>query len=140
MNADRKPLKLVRTEYHTARSSHHVCFECRKQFKKPVDGLVTLTLAGKISRTLNYDAGIRVYPCPQCGQPMTHVGKNFRPPAQDDLEAWHIARRLVAAGFKHDHSSGLTYPTSLKDLPAFLEQHRQLSEGERLLKQWSKDP
>ncbi|WP_424950946.1 hypothetical protein [Deinococcus sp.] len=67
---------------------------------------------------------------------MTHMGKNFRPPAQDDIESWAIARQLAAEGFQHSYKTGLQYPTKLKDVPGFLEQRRQLSEGERLLKQW----
>ena len=138
MNTEKKSVKLVRIEYHTARLSHHVCFKCRKQFKKPLDGLVSLNLAGKASRTIHYDAGIRVYPCPQCDQPMTHVGKNFRSPAQEDAEGWEVARQLVGAGFRFAGTWG-AYPTKLKDVSTFLEKHRQLSEGERLLKEWSKN-
>lgn len=69
---------------------------------------------------------------------MTHMGKNFRPPPQTDVETWAVARRLAAEGYRHDHTNGLVYPTKLKDIPAFLESCQRLSEGETLLRKWQK--
>ena len=119
------------------RSSHYVCFECRKAFQKPVDVLGQAMAWGKFV-PLAIDVGVKTYPCPQCGQAMTHMGKNFRAPAQADAEAWEVVRRLADAGFKHGYTQGLIHPQRLKDVPAFLEQHRQLSEGQRLLRSWPK--
>jgi len=70
---------------------------------------------------------------------MTHMGKNFRSPAQDNTESWEVARRLAAEGFRHSYCNGLQYPTRLKEVAGFLERHRQLSEGEQLLKKWSRN-
>ena len=120
------PQRFIRLQNRSSRTSHHACFACRKQFRKPVDELVQQNTAWLTRRSIAYDAGLLRYPCPQCGQAMTHTGKNFRPPAQDDIESWEIARRLAAEGFRHGRTTGMQYPTKLKDVSEFLERHRRL--------------
>ncbi|WP_420595581.1 hypothetical protein [Deinococcus sp.] len=130
-----KPKKYVRIEIQTNSSSHHVCFKCRKQFRKPVDALVSLSHTGEVLETRVYDGNLKTYSCPQCAQPMTHLGKNFRPPPQDDIEGWEVARRLSDAGFKFGYTSqGST--KRLRDVSAFIERNRRKSEGEQLLDKW----
>ncbi|WP_412027285.1 hypothetical protein [Deinococcus yunweiensis] len=120
----------------SARTSHHVCFACQTHYHRHVDMLGELSVHGTF-RNRGPVIGSTKYLCPNCGQSMTPVGKNFRAPSKDDREAWEVARLLVDAGFIHDYTrGGMTYPTRVKDVPAFLEQHRQKSEGEQLLDQW----
>ena len=123
----------------SARSSHYVCFTCRKQFRKPSAALYTADAGGR-ERLLGrgVDEAAFSYPCPQCGQVMRLIGKNFRAPRQDDREAWAIAKQLLYAGFDHGHSTGLAYPTRLKDVDPFLKRWR-LSEGEKLLEKWQEN-
>ncbi|MCD0164924.1 hypothetical protein [Deinococcus sp. 12RED42] len=118
------------------RSSHYVCFDCRKQFAKPTSSIVVRDALGKPMRAGGgFDSGAAEFKCPQCGHPMTHLGKNFRAPVQSDAEGWEVARRLVNAGFRYAHAWG-PYPTRLRDVPAFIEQNSCKSAGERLLDQW----
>ena len=133
--AEAQAKKYVRVEYQTPRKSHYVCFDCRKQFRKPVDALARISLQGKVLEARLYDSGIVAYSCPQCAQPMTHIGKNFRAPRQDDIEGWEVARRLTNAGFRYAHARG-AYPTKLRDVSDFLEENKRKSEGETLLEKW----
>ena len=63
---------------------HFVCFPCRKQFKKP--------------------AGTREALCPDCGQPMTPVNKDFRPPRRANENAWKRIKAFEDKGFFPDGS------------------------------------
>ena len=122
MPVSRAPAKAVR-------SSHHVCFTCRKAFKKPAD-----VVPGGIV------LGLRRYPCPQCGRELTPLGKNFRAPRQRDLGAWRAAQILVRAGVTFDSSGAGAMPTKPKDamrLARDLESHGQ-PPGAVLLKSWAK--
>lgn len=105
------------------RTSHHACFACRKAFHKPAD----------LSETGWVVLGKTLYPCPDCGQPMTPMGKNFKAPKREDLEAWQVLEILANKGFLHDHNTATQYPTKLRDLEAFLEAHAPKSEGEKML-------
>ena len=122
-------MPVSRASVRPVRSSHHVCFTCRKAFKKPADviegGFIAL--------------GLRRYPCPQCGREMTPVGKNFRAPQQRDLSAWRAAQILVRAGVTFDSSGGEVMPTNPKDamrLARDLETHRR-TPGAALLSDWT---
>lgn len=126
----------VLLQWQSPRSSHHVCFSCRKQFRKPVTVRGQRLASGKSeARYGHFDVSV-LYPCPQCGQTMTHMGKNFRAPALDDLEGWEIARQLATAGFRHKYRTGQEYPTRLRDVDAFLKRHVPRSDGEKLLEKW----
>ncbi|MEF2278984.1 hypothetical protein V3W47_11810 [Deinococcus sp. YIM 134068] len=120
------------------RPSHYVCFECRKQFRKPLIFQATRSPSGNLSNTHGLGMDAATYPCPQCSQAMIQMGKNFRAPAQADAEGWEVARRLAAAGFRHGHTTGQKYPTRLKDVAAFLEKNGQRTDGEELLRRWAK--
>ena len=107
------------------RSSHHVCFSCRKAFKKPADvaqnGIVL---------------GVRRYPCSQCGLEMTPVGKNFRAPKQRDLSAWRAAEILVRAGVTFNHSGEGRMPTNPKDAMRLARDLELKTPGAKLLEDW----
>jgi hypothetical protein len=108
------------------RSSHHVCFLCRKTFKKPAstkNGWVMLKG--------------HVYPCPNCKKPMAQLGKNFRAPRQENLRAWRLLERLFAAGFVFDSSLEGSVPTHPSDLAAFLLARARPSAAQKLLAKFS---
>lgn len=127
----------VPMQWQSPRSSHHVCFDCRKQFRKPVTVLGQRLASGKTEARYGYFDMATAYPCPQCGKTMTHMGKNFRAPAKTDLEGWEVARRLAAAGFIHAHDTGRQYPSRLKDVAGFLAKHVRHSDGAKLLQKWA---
>ncbi|WP_161880905.1 hypothetical protein [Deinococcus alpinitundrae] len=132
------PENTVQIYAQPTRSSHHVCFDCRKQFQKPAKALGQRTRNRKF-RSAGVVLGDPTFPCPQCHQLMTPVGKNFRAPKQTDVEAWKLAEQLVRAGFAHNHTTGTKYPQRLKDVPGFLADHQRRSEGEQLLAQWREE-
>ena len=122
-------MPFVSSRIKQLRASHHVCFDCRKAFKKPAD-----SVPGGIA------LGLRRYPCPQCQREMTPVGKNFRAPKQRDLSAWQAAQILLRAGVTFNSSGAGVMPTNPKDamkLARDLESHRQ-PRGVALLKSWTK--
>src|SRR4029078_2075362 len=67
---------------HTGRfKEHFVCFTCRKMFKKTSYAELSVD-----KRPATYEEYQPV--CPQCGQSMHNLGKEFEPPRQSDLKAW----------------------------------------------------
>lgn len=129
--------ELIQRNPNPARTTHYVCFHCRKQFKKPSSKTVRVTASFRpISSHSGVDKDIYDYPCPQCGRRMRMIGKNFRAPKQSDAEGWKIAERLLDAGFSHDYRTGIAYPKRLADVDEFIH-HRRATESEKLLKKWS---
>jgi DNA-directed RNA polymerase subunit RPC12/RpoP len=95
------------------------CFDCRKTFKMP-QSMPDLDL----------------YVCPDCKQPMSMMGKAFRPPKKENLEQWKKAEILVKNGFLFYKNAGAR-PKRLKDLPEFLASMKYRSPGEKLLEQFA---
>ena len=58
----------------------HVCFRCRKSFKKPAS------------------ASPRV--CPQCGDELVQLSRKFKAPRTRDSGQWEKVRFLVEQGFR----------------------------------------
>lgn len=56
------------------------CFECRKSFKKPVNGVKQK--------------------CPQCGEVFKDMGRSFKTPKTRDVDQWTKVQRLWEAGFR----------------------------------------
>ncbi|WP_199699870.1 hypothetical protein [Deinococcus sp. RM] len=117
----RKPrTRLVdRSEYYeiTGRLQHYACFHCRKAFKQgfPRSGEATL--------------------CPQCRQPMTNMGTDFKAPAQREHRQWQKVQQLAQAGvrFFPVGSTGTPgdRPATLAEVPAFLRRIHPPSAGQR---------
>lgn len=124
----------------TIRSSHYVCFDCRKQFQKPSAAQYAVGPSGRPhAEFVGFDSYQLTYPCPQCGKELRLIGKSFRAPRQDDTEGWRVAEMLLDAGFGYWGMWG-PYPTRLKDVAAFIDKHRQKTVGERILDQWGEKP
>ena len=87
----------------------HVCFSCRKSFKKPVRALPRH--------------------CPQCHGPMVMLNRKFSAPKMTNIDQWRKVEYLVTHGFRfqsiHEQPSGLIvpYPATLADAKLFVEQH-----------------
>ena len=65
---------------------HFVCFDCRKMFKKTAYAQLPTD-----KRPSTYEEYRPT--CPECGQPMHNLGKEFKPPKQNNLKAWRDAEQ-----------------------------------------------
>jgi hypothetical protein len=71
---------------------------------------------------------------------MVDLGLDFKAPPKDDRESWRILEILHENRFAFHGcgcSVGFTPPRRLRDVPAWLDEHRELSEGESLLKKFA---
>ena len=67
--------------------SQHVCFDCRKVFKKP-----------HWYATAHAPKEPPVYKCPDCGTEMTYMGYKFRAPKKSETKEWKRIREGVENG------------------------------------------
>jgi hypothetical protein len=87
----------------------HVCFSCRKSFKKPTREIARL--------------------CPQCHGPMVMLSRKFSAPRMIDVEQWRKVEFLVSHGFRfqsiREQPSGslVDYPATLAEAKLFVERH-----------------
>jgi hypothetical protein len=83
--------------------SQHVCFACRKVFKKPH---FYAWAGGK-------EEGRKapVYVCPECGAPMTYMGYKFRAPVSSAIRDWKKIEIGVRTG------AAWQIPTKRKEKP-----------------------
>ena len=100
---------------------HYACFSCRKMFRQPE--------RSEMARPVPRDE-TRVVPCPQCDQPMTNMGWDFKAPRQSDIKQWQKVRELAANGIFFS-SCGCNgpgpRPATLKEVKPFLAEHKRLS-------------
>lgn len=59
--------------------TQHVCFACRKVFKKPFYGFVG---------DREFERHQPPYECPECHAPMVHMGYKFRAPRCSNVKEW----------------------------------------------------
>ena len=122
---------MCRYAWHNYRD-HFACFDCRKAFKYWQWGVAD-------EAAFRRDQQLRRVPreivCPDCSAPMADMGLDFRAPPKADAEAWAVLRALHAHGFTF-HSCGcgvgFTPPGTVREVPAWIERHRRLSESEAL--------
>ncbi len=79
--------------------SHYACFECRKTFKRKL-----LSDIGNKD-----DIELNEAKCPQCGNLMANMGKDFESPRKSDVKEWEHIKRLYSVGITF-HSCGCTGP------------------------------
>ena len=107
---------------------HFACFQCRKMFRQPSNA--DLPEARRPA-----PGEQRVVPCPECHGAMQNMGLDFKAPRQSDVKQWKKVAILFRHGFAY-HSCGCgpgPRPAALRDVPAFLAEHRSQSAGEKLL-------
>ena len=106
----------------------NVCFDCRKAFNKGAD----------------YE-NFRKTKCPKCGIIMKEVSHLFRPPKQNDIKKWEVAKYLMENGFLYQHvfekiyKSGkaivfedyATYPENMRDVKEFVEKYKNRTIAEK---------
>lgn len=86
----------------------HVCFACRKSFKKPES------------------TGLRQ--CPQCKGEMVRLSRKFKPPKNTDVEAWRVVEYVVKAGFSYEsihieNGQQAHYPKTMKEAVEFVRSY-----------------
>ena len=100
----------------------NVCFDCRKAFNQGTD--------------FN---NIRESKCPECGTLMKQVTHRFRPPKQNDVKKWDVAKFLMNNGFLYEHvykrickirgltvlENYATYPENMRDAKEFVEMYKE---------------
>jgi hypothetical protein len=130
---------------------HFVCFDCRKQFKRPplVDVLAQKGTLGTYQRLLqahrnptqraraerasgttleSMEQSYRdfVSKCPQCRGEMADLGKDFKPPRMSAVHAWERLHAMYRIG-RVWHTCGCDgpgyIPTSKTDYLAYLRDH-----------------
>jgi hypothetical protein len=85
-----------------------VCFDCRWTARFPLLDI--------------RDAGERAprYRCPACRRRLVWIGPKFRPPKNEDLEAWQVARELIEDGCRFlPTRERQRLPRTLKELAAW---------------------
>jgi hypothetical protein len=85
----------------------HVCFNCRKSFKKPLSEEARL--------------------CPQCGDAMARLSRKFSAPASIDIPQWKKVQFLVDHGFLFQsvrdttgRGGHISYPATLGEAKVFV--------------------
>jgi hypothetical protein len=89
----------------------HVCFHCRKSFKKPMSRSERL--------------------CPQCAGGLVRLSRKFKAPPSKDLRQWEKVKFLVEHGFRfysvyQRTGSGeirVPYPSTLAEARDFVRAH-----------------
>jgi hypothetical protein len=127
---------MCRYAWHNCRD-HFACFGCRKafeywQWEDCEEG------AWKAKARLHHAP--REIVCPECARPMVDRGLDFKAPPKSDREAWEILEALYENGFTFHRCGcyvGFKPPRGLREVPAWLEEHRKSSEGASLLKRFS---
>jgi hypothetical protein len=121
---------------------HYACFACRKAFKQPFqyESVTQKTAHGGYCYTSKIVSNDQPT-CPECRQPMHHMGHEFKAPKQNNKKQWKKVQQLFFAGFAH-HSCGCggsgAYPRQLREIPEFIRQHRSQNVGQKLLERFSK--
>lgn len=131
---------MCRYAWHNYRD-HFACFQCRKAFKywqwEDCD-----ESQWKVRARLEHVP--RKIVCPDCTRPMVDMGLDFKAPPKDDREAWQILETLHEHGFAFHgcgcDAGGFVPPRRLSEVPAWLERHRRLTEGEALAKRFAARP
>jgi len=87
----------------------HVCFSCRKSFKKPNTNKTRL--------------------CPDCGVEMVQLSRKFKAPKKEDVSSWEVVKLVVNAGFRYqsiniEEGPQAKYPKSLKEAEEFILLHK----------------
>ena len=96
----------------------YVCFRCRKMFNTH----------GERSGTGRPPENFARHACPQCGEVMTYPGRYFKPPKQNEVEAWQVAETLIKQGYLFDgtygHGSVANRPRTMRQLKEFLDKQK----------------
>lgn len=81
----------------------YACFKCRKCFKRPQfsvsDSRFLTSEQAKGQRTeLDEFEAQREYKCPDCGEPCSFMGQDFKAPKKTDLKEWKEVEKFINEG------------------------------------------
>jgi hypothetical protein len=118
----------------------HACFQCRKVFKlayQTKEHLRAAWLSRRISGSRPTNAFQESqHVCPQCGGEVEMMGRAFRAPRSNDLDAWRGVELLVPAGFRFFSYSSGGYPSGVRAIREFIAANRKQSRDEHVEKQF----
>lgn len=122
---------MPRDNEHKTYKEKWACFHCRKCFKQRVEDWHTLVRAMRKRGEENIQP--RVVLCPQCRQPLTNMGWDFKVPKQKDIEQWKKVELLARNGYRFHsrHGMGESHkgpgprPARLRDVEAFLKEKQE---------------
>jgi DNA-directed RNA polymerase subunit RPC12/RpoP len=101
----------------TKYKSHYACFECRKTYKR--------RLLSDIVRKDDIELELKEAKCPQCGNLMANMGKDFEAPKKGAVKEWEHIKRLYSVGITF-HSCGCNgpgyIPNTTESLIAYLQE------------------
>jgi len=80
---------------------HYACFSCRKAFKRK--------LLCDIKNGYSQARSKKASKCPECGQLMANMGKDFEAPKKKDIKSWTHIQKLYKIGFTF-HFCGCSGP------------------------------
>lgn len=123
---------MCRYAFHNYRD-HFACFVCRKAFKYWQWEKCDRNAFEMKQRQKHVPRKII---CPDCLNPMTDMGLDFKAPRKSEVESWKILEVLAQNGFTFQGCGcGVGYkpPRKLKEVPQWLEEHCRKSEGEKAL-------
>lgn len=87
----------------------HVCFACRKSFKKPKS-----------------DDGRK---CPECGNEIVALSRKFKAPMKTEVHQWKVVEYVVAAGFHYqtiysEDGKPVKYPMTIQEADYFIDTYK----------------
>jgi DNA-directed RNA polymerase subunit RPC12/RpoP len=100
-----------------------VCLDCRKSLNVKLE-----------------NNSERIYPCSECGKPMTLISHRFKPPRKTENKKWETVEFLIEHGFYYQHvyenvevkKSGIIvyenyarYPENIKEAKEFVEKYKE---------------
>lgn len=78
-------------QYHCY-NLHYACFVCRKMFNKA-------------SYLRRFDKSKNGFDCPDCGEAMSNMSKDFKPPRRHNIKQWRKCELLFNRGYRWEHSA-----------------------------------
>jgi hypothetical protein len=97
---------------------HYACFKCRKSFKR--------RLLSDITGSDDFEQ--KEARCPECGELMANMGKDFKASKKDCIKDWEHIKRLYSVGIAY-HSCGCSgpgyIPNTTESLIAYFQEKRQ---------------
>jgi len=86
---------MCRYSEHNEYKTHWVCFPCKSTFKYDGGWSSPENITGPI--------------CPNCGEKMNNLGRDFKAPRKDNINQWKKIKLLFSRGVRFD-SCGCTGP------------------------------
>lgn len=96
---------------------HFVCFDCLVSFKRPASKGAPSDSAHRIDSEIEHI-------CPNCGNKLHFMGRQFRPPKKSANNSWYVIKELWNAGFRfigNGSHTGARLPEKKSEVEVFIE-------------------